>query len=181
MKTLTYKLITAENLDEAAALQNEIFPQCDGYQNYVDAIQGTTQAEYYLAFLDEEPVGLFGIYQEDIEKETAWLQWFGIKKDYRRQHLGTGILLYFEYLAKQRGHLFARLYIDAERNEVAHGFFRKYEYQSEPYLREDDPQSSKTPVLIFSKSLCDQECPAWDNKDIHLSSQVEKEKSRKAK
>ena len=179
MITLTYSPITEENLKEATAFQNQLFPDHDAYQNYYESVKGFRDASYFLAYYYDEIVGITGIYNEPCDKKSAWLGWIGVKEGYRRLHIGTGLLRYFEYLALQRGYSFARLYADGG-DAIAKAFYENQGYVAERYECPDDPASKEAGIIIYSKPLGTTPCPAWDNKNIHLAEQAEKEKSRQA-
>lgn len=175
---LRFVQIDQANFLEAVAFQNEIFPHNDGYRNYYESVNGLRDATYYIAYLNEEMVGLCGIYFEPVDLESAWLGWFGVKKAYRRQHLGEKIIAFHEQLARSKGYKYSRLFTDKNDNEVAIAFYKKMGYQEEEYINPDDPISLSMQVLIFSKSLSDEPCPSWDNRTINLTKQVEKERFR---
>ena len=177
--SLRYVLIDKSNLDEATRFQNEIFPHNDAYRNYYESVFKLRDAEYYLAYLDKTLVGMVGIYHENVDPESAWLGWFGVKNEFRRHHLGSEILGFFEKLAKEKGFKYARLFTDEFNNDAAISFYKKCGYISEKYINSDDAQSLLTKVLIFSKSLTDEPCILWDNKSINLTEQYKKELFRK--
>ena len=176
---LRFVLITQENFDFAVSFQNEIFPNNDAYRNYYESVYGLRDASYYIAYLDDAPVGLMGIYFEPVDLSSAWLGWFGVKKEYRRRHFGSQIIAHFEELARKKGYKYARLFTDAFNNDAAISFYQSQGYFSEPYLNKDDPISEKMTVLIFSKSLFEDDCPKWANRTINLTAQYQKEQYRK--
>ena len=177
--TLKYVLITKDNLSEATKFQNEVFPNNDAYRNYYESVFNLRDAEYYLVYNESQLVGFVGLYYEKVDLESAWLGWFGVKEEFRRQHYGTRIIKFFEDLAKEKGYKYVRLYTDKNNNDVAIKFYEKCGYFAEKYENKDDQKSLETEVLIFSKSLSNNECPKWNNKTIHLTEQYEKEKYRK--
>ena len=174
---LVLQRITAYNLELAVSLQHEIFPipNCDARQNYIDSMSKEENLEYYLIYNNEICVGITGIYQCKSDPDSAWLGWFGIKKEYRQKHFGTGAMKLFEELAIERGYKYARVYTDAIDNDVAIAFYRANGYKSEEYNNEDDPACIDNKVLIFSKSLIQGEVPLWNNRNIYLTEQMEKQ------
>ena len=81
----------------------------------------------------------------------------------------------FEEYARKKGFKFARLYTDKFNNDTAISFYISNEYISEDYSNDNDPAYKKYPILIFSKSLTDQPLELWNNKNIHLTEQIEKQ------
>ena len=169
--------ITKDNLDFAVKLQNELFPMpnCSARINYIDAINHNNYANYFLVYDNELCIGITGIYYESVDLESAWLGWFGVKEEFRRQHYGTKIIQLFEMMAINRGFTYARLYTDAIDNDAAISFYKANGYTCEEYNCPNDPACVSNKILIFSKSLTDAKVPLWNNKNIHLTSQMEKQ------
>lgn len=176
---LRYVLIDKSNFDLAVKFQNEIFPNNDAYRNYYESVEGLRDASYYLVYLDQELLGIVGIYFEPVDLSSAWLGWFGVKKEYRRNGYGSLIMRFFESLAKEKGYKYARLFTDKYNNDIAISFYKSQGYKSEDYVNKDDPKSIEVPVLVFSKSLGKDICPSWNNRFINLTAQAEKENYRK--
>ena len=120
-------------------------------------------------------IGVIGIYQYPEDKDSAWIGWFGIRKAYRRRHLGTTALKMFEDMAADRNYLFARLYTDAENNDAAIAFYMANGYTCEPYENAQDPACIKYKTLIFSKALTSRTLVPWNSRCIHLTEQIEKQ------
>ncbi|MBQ9046289.1 MAG: GNAT family N-acetyltransferase [Solobacterium sp.] len=167
--------ITESNLQYAISLQEAMFPGESARLNYEDGIYGRAPYDYYLIYDDEVCVGFIGLYQYPEDNESAWLGWFGILEEYRKHHYGTEALKMFEDLARSKNYKYARLYTDEADNDAAIAFYEYNGYTSEKYLNPEDPVCYKFPTLIFSKSLCDEPVPLWNNRSIHLTEQVEKQ------
>ncbi len=168
--------ITKENLAYAIQIQEEIFPDESGRVNFEESIAGTQEYDYYLLYEEENCVGVIGLYAYPCDAESGWLGWFGIRKPFRKKHLGTEAIKIFEDLAVKRGYKYARLYTDEYENDVAISFYRSNGYSCEKYINEEDPACLKYRMLIFSKSLTDDPVPLCNNKNIHLTEQIEKQK-----
>ena len=173
--------VTKENLEYAIRIQEEIFPDESGRVNYEEAIAGTQDYDYYLLYQEENCVGVIGLYTYPCDAESAWLGWFGIREKFRKKHLGTEAIKKFEDLAEKKGYKYARLYTDEADNDVAIAFYQSNGYTCEKYVNEDDPACLQYRMLIFSKSLCGEPFPLWNNKNIHLTEQIEKQKSGQCK
>ena len=167
--------ITENNLNYAVSIQEELFPGESARTNYEESLEHPSDYEYYLICHDGACAGIIGLYRCAEDPDSAWLGWFGIRKDYRRKHLGSAALKLFEDMAAAKGYRFARLYTDAENNDAAISFYRANAYISEPYLNEHDPACMKYKTLIFSKPLGDNEPVLWNNRSIHLTEQIAKQ------
>lgn len=164
--------VTKENIDEATAVQNELFPEENGRANFEASLREDSRFTYALIYEAEQPAGIIGIYDYPEDRESAWLGWFGIRENFRRRHLGSKAIRMFEEEAISRGYRYARLYTDAFDNDAAIAFYTKNGYVSEPYSNPDDPASIEYPMLIFSKSLTSDPLVPWNSRSIHLTEQI---------
>lgn len=168
--------ITEGNIDYAVQIQNELFPEENARQNYEESVTGVSGYEYYLVYEDGNCVGVTGIYFYPDDNDNAWLGWFGIREPYRRKHLGSQVLKMFENMALRKGYRNTRLYTDAVDNEAAIAFYTANGYTSEPYDNPDDPACRQIKILIFSKSLIQGSADPWNNRNIHLTEQIAKQR-----
>ena len=167
--------ITQHNLEEAVRIQAELFPGESAKTNYAESLSDGSGYEYYLLYKDGLCVGITGLYFYPEAPESAWLGWFGIRKGFRRQGLGSRALRLFEETAAARGCRFARLYTDAQNNDAAIAFYKANGYLCEAYENADDPAAAEHKTLIFSKSLTGGPPVWWDNRSIHLTEQIAKQ------
>ena len=88
---IKYEKLTYDNLDIATKIQNEIFPEEDGRTNYIEAIEKDSyrkEMEYYIAYVNDKPVGVTGLYVYHEYPTDAWLGWFGVLEKYRNHGYG---------------------------------------------------------------------------------------------
>lgn len=155
--------ITMKNVLEATDVQMEIFGAKDcAYLCYIQHIQNNDPA-YYIVKDKDEVIGISGIYVEPFEPQTAWLGWYGVRKEHRKKGYGTKILEKTIEIAKKLGYKHFRLYTDVV-NPNAHRLYDRVMDYSEEY---SEPNFK---VLIYSKSLCEKPCPKLNNKFINLAS-----------
>jgi len=173
---MTLERIRENNIDYAAQIQGELFPGESARRNYEDSLEVPSRFEYYLLYEDGICVGITGIYYYPEDPDSAWLGWFGIREGFRRKHLGSEALAVFEEMAASRGYRFARIYTDAENNDAAIAFYKSNGYSCESYQNPEDPACVKYKVLIFSKALTSEELVPWNNRSIHLTEQIAKQK-----
>ena len=167
--------IDYSNLDLAHDIEKTIFPEYDALKNFLDSFAENAKGEYYLIKERNTFIGIVGLYSYDDYPDDAWLGWFGFLEKYRHQGHGKQALSFFEELARDRGFRYARLYTDTFNNDDAKGFYKHQGYEEERYLNLRDPASFIYPISIFSKSLYDERCPLWNNRDIHFTKQVGKQ------
>ena len=168
--------ITGNNIDFAVSIQEELFPGESARVNYEESLEDSSGYEYYLVYEGDGCAGVIGLYCYPEDPDSAWLGWVGIREGFRRRHLGSAALKRFEDMAVSGGYRFARLYTDAVNNDAAISFYRANGYISEPYLNLEDPACLQYKTLIFSKSLSDDPLIIWNNRSIHLTEQIEKQR-----
>ena len=174
---LTPVRITKQNLAYAVRVQAELFPGESAKTNFIESLSAASGYEYYLLYLNGVCVGVTGIYVYPEDPDSAWLGWFGILKAFRRQRLGSEALRLFEDTASARGYRFARLYTDAENNDIAIAFYKANGYTCEPYLNAQDPAALEHKTLVFSKSLTAEPLVLWNGRSIHLTEQIAKQEN----
>lgn len=173
---LDLQLITNDNLDYAIRVQNEIFPEYNGKENYIKSIENSKQSQFFLAFHKKKCVGVTGIYSYKGDFDNAWIGFIGIKEQYRNKGLGTKLLKQTEHYAKNMGFKYIRLFTDKLDNDLAISFYEKNGYTFEDYNNDEEALKDEFNVVIGSKSLIDEEVPLWDNKFINLTKQTNKQK-----
>ena len=173
---MTLIRITEDNLDYAVSIQEELFPGESARVNYEESIDGTTDYEYFLLYEDDACVGITGIYHYPDDLDSAWLGWFGICEKYRRKHFGSEAIKLFEDMAITKGYRFARIYTDAVQNDVAIAFYKSNGYTCESYENSEDPACLEYKMLIFSKPLKGDDLVLWNDRNIHLTEQIAKQR-----
>ena len=167
-----FKSLTKNDLSLIIKIQKELFPEHSAKINYEESLVGKTDNEYFLIYVANECIGILGIYHYPSDYENAWLDWFGILKQYRRKGHGSKIIRHFESIAKERGFKFAHLYTDKYINDAAISFYKSLGYVSEDYKNDSDPAYKDYHILIFSKPLDSYSLKLWNNRSIHLIEQV---------
>ena len=76
--------VTEKNIGYAVEIQEELFPGESGRANFEESIYGSAGFEYFLLCEDGTCVGIIGIYSYPEDPKSAWLGWFGIRKEFRR-------------------------------------------------------------------------------------------------
>lgn len=176
---ITFQKITNENLELACEIQNTIFPEEDARENFIEQINKDPyrkEMDYYIVFVENTPIGVTGIYAYHEYPDDAWLGWFGVLKDYRRNGYGGIILDKTIELAKQKGYKNFRLYTD-ETAKSAHKLYESRGMVKELYDNPDDKNEYfDYEIYVYSRSLTNEPIDLWNNKVLGLKEQGEKEK-----
>lgn len=178
MKDLRFDIITYDNLDLACEIQNAIFPEEDARNNFIEQIEKDPyrkEMEYYICYYDNTPVGVSGIYSYHEYPTDAWLGWYGVLEKKRCQGIGSLILEKTMDIAKKKGYENFRLYTD-EYAKDAHKIYKKHGMIGEKY---DNPLDKDNyldwDIYIYSVGLNGNKVDAWNNKNLGLKEQSDKE------
>lgn len=175
---IKFKKITKDNLEVACNVQNEIFPDEDARENFIEQINNDPyrkEMDYYIVYLDNTPIGVTGIYSYNEYPDDAWLGWFGILKEYRRTGFGGKVLDKTIKLAREKEYKNFRLYTD-EYAKSAHKLYESRGMVKEIYDREDDKDEYFiADIYVYSIGLTNGQVELWNNKFLGLKEQGEKE------
>lgn len=170
---LKFEKLTKENLKIAAKIQYKIFPNACGYAVYKSEVEGTRKGFYvsYIAYLENKPVGVIGLYEIPEYTDTVWLSWFGLMKEYRKIGFGRQMLDFITQIAKQNNKKFLRLYTFEIWNKEAQKFYQKNMDIGEYYFNEQESEKQifEGKPKIFSLSLCKEKVEPWNNKFINIA------------
>lgn len=172
IKKLRFEEISKDNIKVAARLQYEIFPNSSAYSVYKSKITGEMKDLYigYIAYIEDIPIGVTGIYEIPEYSDTVWLSWFGIKKEYRKLGYGKQILDYTIEMAKAMNKRYLRLYTFEIWNSEAQTFYKRNMDLGEYYYNEKEHKDIfEGKPKIFSISLCNERVELWNNKFINIS------------
>ena len=101
---------------------NSFIPTREKYKKGINLPEGRVPDTYYLLWVDNKVVGLFKVrhYLNDRLKETSGHIGFGIKKECRRQGLGTiGLKLAIEELKKKDDFKEDEVYLSCLKDNIA--------------------------------------------------------------
>jgi GNAT superfamily N-acetyltransferase len=154
---VTLKEVNTDNLPLAVSLARKVFPyeiHSDGFwpelAYKMSIAENDPNFKYYIAFQNNEPVGISGHYSEREKNPVEiWLGWFGVVPEARRNGRGTLILLSTAQIIHGLGFKELNLYSgDREEERNAHKLYLKHGF--------DKVGSGKVdglPVLYFKANL----------------------------
>ena len=168
--------ITKENLALALESYHKIFSwlsaESDPYTAVVHGGMPEIQAKYYLIYDEENLVGITGSYIVPEDKESAFLGWFGVLPEMRRNHYGSKILALHEDELRRLGYKYSRLYTETENNEATRKFYERNGYSSELYNCPEEPAQLANILTVYSKSLGDDPVPAWNSRNMRIADEA---------
>lgn len=174
-------LVNFKNYKKAIEIQKEIFPDEDGTLNILASLDrdlfmkktgmfyDDDYVKYYIAFINDEPIGITGIYRFQLDK--AWLAWFGILPIHEHKGYGEKLLRETMKMAKEQGYTTLRLYTDKVKNAKAIRLYEKLGFVGEKYSAEKVDYD----CWIYSINLYNDKVTLWDNKNLNLIGQTELE------
>lgn len=170
---LRFVELSKDNIDIAAKVQFEIFPTSSAYSIYKAKDTEKKESFYvsYIAYLQDKPVGVIGLYEIPEYPDTAWISWFGLKKEYRKSGFGKQMIDFIIEIAKKKGRKFLRLYTYEIWNNEAQAFYKRNMDIGEYYYNKEETRQElfKGKPKVFSKSLCEEKVEPWNNKFIDIS------------
>lgn len=168
---LKYLDITLDNIIMATEFEMTFFKSC-AFTSYLDGIKNNMP--YMLVYDNDVLIGMTGLYKYDElgEPNTAWLGWFGVRKDIRQKGYGRQIIEDMCKMAKDKlGCNTLRLYTSAIQCPEAMFFYNKVMDFGEPYTLEE----KELERWVYTKSLTDKPATKWNNRSLKLSHEKERE------
>lgn len=167
-KELKYEQVTLENIEIAFQIQKEIWPDDPDYNDFLDKANHSKDDNVsWLVYYEHHPIGITGVYVEDIDNETIWLDWYGILPKYRQKGLGKKILIdTIEYCKNLNKYQYFRLDTTYYENRPALFLYDKIMDLKEEYTVEDT-EKKKNNFLIYTYVLNGKLKP-WNNRYLGL-------------
>lgn len=173
IKNLTFEELNKNNLKIAAKIQYEIFPNASAYSVYKSYVNKTKDNFFvaYLAYFEDKPVGVTGLYEIPEYEDTIWVSWFGLLKEYRSMGFGKQMLEFIKQKAKNINKKYLRLYTYEIWNHEAQEFYKRNMDIGEYYYNDKEKHKEvfEGKPKIFSSSLCGEKVELWNNKYINIS------------
>lgn len=170
--------MTEDNLELAVNIQNTIFPDENGRQNYIEGITNDPYRKEmvnYIIYGDLVPIWVVGLYSYNEYPFDSRLSWFWILNEFRNKWYWSWAFDFFESLSREKGYESIRIYRDNSFDKAISLYKRKWMVE-ERYSNELESDEVNTEILIYSKSLTENEVELWNNKFLQITAQNEKEK-----
>lgn len=157
-----HKITTLADVEVVRSFFYDIFWEVTNYDlvHFKDAVTGKhnfQRLEYYLGYENGEPVGISGIYADNVDE--CWLGWFGIRPEYRRKGYATATLDQLMEVMKKYGYKVCRLYTDTVINKNAIDLYIKKGFKKDSSYKEN--------VITMAKALNENnDAPKWQGKPL---------------
>ena len=166
-KELKYIQITNENLDIAYNIQKNEWKNEPDKQNFID--KANNAKEDYVSFIvyyKDIPIGITGVYTEEIDKDSIWLDWFCVVPEYRKMGFGEQILRdTIEYARRLRNFLYFRVETDYCEARPAISLYDKVMNVKEEYTIEEN----QTDVTLIYTYNFTEKSELWNNRYLGLN------------
>lgn len=167
-KELKYIQVTNENLEIAYNIQKNEWKDNPDRQNFID--KANKVKEDYISFIvyrKDIPIGITGVYTEEMDKDTIWLDWFCVVPEYRKMGLGEQILRdTIEYAKKLGGFLYFRAETNYWKGRPAVSLYDKVMSVKEFYTAEN--KNADKPILIYTYNFTEKS-ELWNNRYLGLN------------
>lgn len=177
-KNLDIKIVDFHNAEDAIEVQRSIFNE-DGLLNILDSLDyelflsltnlpyPNDHVKYFLAYLNDKPIAITGLYYYPNYEDEMWLAWFGVLPEYQGRGYGKEVLKWSIAKSISEGKKVLRLYTDETNMQKATNLYKKMGFISEKYTKENLDYN----CYIYSKSLTDEPVTLWNNRFLGLASQ----------
>lgn len=171
-KEIRYIQVTNENLDIAYNIQKNEWKDYPDKQNFIDKAN-KTEEDYisFIVYYKDTPIGITGVYTEDIDKDSIWLDWFCVVPEYRKMGFGEQILRDTIEYARQLGtFLYFRVETDYFEGRPAISLYDKVMNVKEKYTIE----KNHTDITLIYTYNFTEKSELWNNKYLGLNDYYDK-------
>lgn len=134
---LVIKEVNEEILDLATKLQAEIFPDEKSPEQIVTGVK-TGNPKNFIAFSNNEPVGIVGYYFSNECPEHVLINWYGVLKQFRRKGYGAEIINWLIKTCKKLNYKYLTTYTDLKENKAAILLYKKMGFEVVDYCNAQD-------------------------------------------
>lgn len=170
MEKLTYIKVDRTNIDLVCKIQSQEWPNYPDRENYENAVaNGDEKNIDFIVYLNKTPIGITGVYVENIDKKSIWLDWYCVIPEYRGKGYGKQILLdTIKYCQQFEDIDYFRLDTNLNLKRASSNLYLQVMDFIEKYTV-DDTESYKSGDYICTKCLKPNlEYVPWNNRNLHL-------------
>lgn len=170
---LKYLKVDKNNYKIAYKIQKQIWKDEPDLENFKNkASSDSSDNVSWIVLYNNEPIGITGIYTEDFDEETIWLDWYGVLPKYRNKGFGKKILLdTIDYCNGLNKYEYLRLDTTYWEERPAISLYDNVMTFKEKYTAEDTEFSHNW--WIYTYSLNGKQ-KLWNNRYIGLSEHYDK-------
>lgn len=170
---LNYVKVSKDNYEIAYNIQKQIWADEPDYENFKNKSESNELDNIsWIVFYNNEPIGITGVFTEDFDLETIWLDWYGVLPEYRKNGFGRKILLdTIEYCKNLNKYEYLRLDTTYWDGRPAISLYDSVMTFKEKYTIEDEETSHNWWIYTYSLNGKNK---LWDNRYIGLSEYYDK-------
>lgn len=170
---LKYEIVTINNYEMAFNIQKELWPDEPDLNHFLDKANNYKKDNVsFIVYLDNTPIGITGIYIEDIDFESLWLDWYGILPEYREKGIGKKVLLdTIDYCKLLSNYEYLRLDTTYWDGRPAINLYDSVMTYKEKYTIEDKEKSHSWWIYTYSLKGKNK---LWNNRYLGLSEYYDK-------
>lgn len=167
---LKYVKVDYSNIDIAFNFQKNEWstPDLGSFERHIE--ENNDKNVNFIVYVDDTPIGITGVYQEKIDPNSLWLDWFCIAPEFRGKGYGRQILLdTIEYCKQFEDIEFLRAESNLRRGRPSTWLYIEEMDFVEKYTIEDS-EDDKRGYYICTKVLKEKgEYVPWNNRFLNLN------------
>ena len=138
-KSIRLEIVNFKNIKLAQSLQEDIFPNEKSPRQLTEGVY-TNNPINFIAYFDNKPIGIVGVYFQKNLPEHVMLNWFGVIKSYRGRGFGREILKQtIEFIKSDFTDIkFLTLYTGKIENKIAINLYSSLNFHIEDYCCDED-------------------------------------------
>ncbi len=182
MEKLKYVKVDLNNIDLAFNIQKNEWPNDQDYENFVETARfGDEKNVNFIVYLKDKPIGITGVYTEDLDPKSMWLNWYCILPEYRGKGYGKQILFDTISYCKSFDDIdYFRIDTSFNIKRASSNLYLKVMDFVEKYTAEDD-ENYVSGNYICSKKLKENiDYVPWNNRNLHLREYYNNTKSQES-
>lgn len=158
---ITYQVLNENNLSIAEYLNEKIFQNNPKNLDYFEKTveNANPNIQYYLAYFNNEVIGITGYYELPEYPEDIFMARIGILPNYRNNGLGKRLFLDTLNMTYRLNKKYLRVLVNVNVHASVADLCREYMDLEEPYQFD---------TIIYSKNLTKNTLMKWDNRPLDI-------------
>lgn len=167
-KELKYEQVTINNIEIAYDIQKNEWKDSPDKDNFIRKSSNLKEDNVsFIVYYKNIPIGITGVYSENIDKNSIWLDWFCIIPEFRNKGFGKQVLIdTINYARSLNKYSYFRAETTYWEGRPAISLYDNVMHLKEKYTAEDTGKNKVT--LIYTYCFTEKK-DYWNNKYLGLN------------